>query len=213
MVIQSSPLINIGKPRVVTAISVYLDVWHRDIHSFLSVKLNNGDERQRTHDLFTGVCIPDLFMEKAEAREEWYIFDPHTIRKVMGFSLEDYYDEERGAGSFRDKYAQCVEAASSGLLGEKGLLWDIVPAIDIFKGIMKSQLETGTPYMFYRDTVNRANPNRHQGMIYCSNLCTEVLQNMSATTVTEEKTEEGKIVIIKEPGDFVVCNRVPRLAA
>ncbi|HWO96992.1 MAG TPA: ribonucleoside-diphosphate reductase subunit alpha, partial [Bacillus sp. (in: firmicutes)] len=188
------------------AISVYLDVWHRDIHSFLSVKLNNGDERQRTHDLFTGVCIPDLFMEKAEAREEWYIFDPHTIRKVMGFSLEDYYDEEKGAGSFRDKYAQCVEAASSGLLGEKGLLWDVVPAIDIFKGIMKSQLETGTPYMFYRDTVNRANPNRHQGMIYCSNLCTEVLQNMSATTVTEEKTEDGKIIIIKEPGDFVVCN-------
>lgn len=170
------------------------------------MKLNNGDERQRTHDLFTGICIPDLFMEKVEVREEWHIFDPHTIRKMMGFSLEDYYDEERGAGSFRDKYAQCVKAASSGLLGEKGLLWDVVPAIDIFKGIMKSQLETGTPYMFYRDTVNRANPNRHQGMIYCSNLCTEVLQNMSATTVTEEKTEDGKIVIIKEPGDFVVCN-------
>jgi ribonucleoside-diphosphate reductase alpha chain len=188
------------------AISVYLDVWHRDIFSFLSVKLNNGDERQRTHDLFTGICIPDLFMEKVEAREEWYLFDPHTIRKTLGLSLEDYYDEERGAGSFRDKYKQCVEAANSGLLGEKGLVWNVVPAIDIFKEILKSQLETGTPYMFYRDTVNRANANRHQGMIYCSNLCTEITQNMKATTVVEEKTEDGKIIVVKEPGDFVVCN-------
>ncbi len=206
MMIQSSPLINIGKPRVVTAISVYLDVWHRDIHSFLSVKLNNGDERQRTHDLFTGVCIPDLFMEKVEAREEWYIFDPHTIRKVMGFSLEDYYDEEDGNGSFRTKYVECVHAVEQGKFGERGLLWDVVPAIEIFKGIMKSQLETGTPYMFYRDTVNRVNPNKHAGMIYGSNLCSEIAQNMSATVVTEEITEDGKIVITKEPGDFVVCN-------
>ncbi|KHF41500.1 ribonucleoside-diphosphate reductase subunit alpha [Halalkalibacter okhensis] len=188
------------------AISVYLDIWHRDIFHFLAVKLNNGDERQRTHDLFTGVCLPDLFMEKVEAREEWYLFDPHTIRQTLGFSLEDYYDEERGRGSFRDKYKECVEAANNGLLGEKGLLWEVVPAIDIFKEILKSQLETGTPYMFYRDTVNRANANRHQGMVYCSNLCTEITQNMKATTVVEEKTEDGKIIVVKEPGDFVVCN-------
>ncbi|WP_034749014.1 ribonucleoside-diphosphate reductase subunit alpha [Halalkalibacter wakoensis] len=188
------------------AISVYLDVWHRDIFHFLAVKLNNGDERQRTHDLFTGVSLPDLFMEKVEAREDWYIFDPHTIRKELGFSLEDYYDEEKGKGSFRDKYQECIEAANNGLIGEKGLLWEVVPAIDIFKDILKSQLETGTPYMFYRDTVNRANANRHEGMVYCSNLCTEITQNMKATTVVEEKTEDGKIIVVKEPGDFVVCN-------
>ncbi|WP_066158538.1 ribonucleoside-diphosphate reductase subunit alpha [Halalkalibacter krulwichiae] len=188
------------------AISVYLDVWHRDIYSFLAVKLNNGDERQRTHDLFTGVSIPDLFMEKVEARESWYLFDPHSVRKVLGFSLEDYYDEEKGKGSFREKYERCIEAATNGLLGEQGKVWDVVPAIDILKEIMKSQLETGTPYMFYRDTVNRGNANGHQGMIYCSNLCTEITQNMKATTVIEEKTVDGKIIVIKEPGDFVVCN-------
>ncbi|MCG3056290.1 hypothetical protein KZ287_29420, partial [Escherichia coli] len=60
--------------------------------------------------------------------------------------------------------------------------------------------------MFYRDTVNRANQNRHEGMIYCSNLCTEITQNQSMTTVVEEITEDGKIVITKQPGDFVVCN-------
>ncbi|TYR82049.1 ribonucleoside-diphosphate reductase subunit alpha [Priestia megaterium] len=180
------------------AIAVYLDVWHKDIFSFLDARLNNGDERQRTHDLFTGVCLPDLFMEAVEKREDWYLFDPHEVRTVMGYSLEDFYDEEEGSGSFRTRYFECV--ANEALSKER------VPAIEIFKRIMISQLETGTPYMFYRDTVNRANQNRHQGMIYCSNLCTEITQNQSSTVVVEEVTEDGKIVITKEPGDFVVCN-------
>ncbi|WP_129705140.1 ribonucleoside-diphosphate reductase subunit alpha [Priestia megaterium] len=180
------------------AIAVYLDVWHKDIFSFLDARLNNGDERQRTHDLFTGVCLPDLFMEKVEAREDWHLFDPHEVRTLMGYSLEDFYDEEEGSGSFRTRYAECVN--------NKHLSRETVPAIEIFKRIMLSQLETGTPYMFYRDTVNRANQNRHEGMIYCSNLCTEITQNQSTTVVTEEITEDGKIIITKNPGDFVVCN-------
>src|SRR5688500_12959388 len=90
------------------AIAVYLDVWHKDIFSFLDSKLNNGDERMRTHDLFTGVCIPDVFMEQVEARADWYLFDPHEVRKVMGYSIEDFYDEEKGNGSFRQKYWECV---------------------------------------------------------------------------------------------------------
>lgn len=180
------------------AIAVYLDVWHKDIDSFLDARLNNGDERQRTHDLFTGVCIPDLFMEKVENREDWYLFDPHEVRRVMGYSLEDFYDEEKGAGTFRTKYEECVQ--------NEALSKRVIPAIDVFKRIMISQLETGTPYMFYRDTANRMNANRHNGMIYCSNLCTEIMQNTSSTVVTEEVTVDGKIVITKDPGDFVVCN-------
>ncbi|PKR78195.1 ribonucleoside-diphosphate reductase subunit alpha [Halalkalibacillus sediminis] len=180
------------------AIAVYLDVWHKDIFKFLDAKLNNGDERQRTHDLFTGVCLPDLFMEKVDAREDWYLFDPHEVREVMGYSLEDFYDETQGNGSFREKYGQCVQ--------HQELSKTPVPAIDIMKRIMVSQLETGTPYMFYRDEANRQNPNNHQGLIYCSNLCTEIMQNQSPTTVEEEVTQDGKIVITKNPGDFVVCN-------
>ncbi|XQY92608.1 ribonucleoside-diphosphate reductase subunit alpha [Metabacillus sp. HB246100] len=180
------------------AIAVYLDVWHRDIFSFLDAKLNNGDERMRTHDLFTGVCIPDVFMEQVEARGDWYLFDPHEVRQVMGYSLEDFYDEEKGNGSFRQKYWECVE--NEQLSKEK------VPAIDIMKRVMISQLEAGTPYMFYRDEVNRKNPNAHQGMIYCSNLCTEITQNQSPTTAEEQFTEDGKIITVKTPGDFVVCN-------
>ncbi|MCA9725231.1 MAG: ribonucleoside-diphosphate reductase subunit alpha, partial [Kurthia sp.] len=90
------------------AIAVYLDVWHKDIFPFLDLKLNNGDERMRAHDIFTGVCLPDIFMEAVEAREEWHLFDPHEVRTVMGFDLEDSYDEKRGEGSFREKYLQCV---------------------------------------------------------------------------------------------------------
>ncbi|PYZ95119.1 ribonucleoside-diphosphate reductase subunit alpha [Salipaludibacillus keqinensis] len=180
------------------AVAVYLDVWHKDVFSFLDAKLNNGDERQRTHDLFTGLCIPDLFMEKVEARQDWHLFDPHEVRQVMGFSLEDFYDEEEGEGSFRRSYDACV--ANEDLSSIK------VPAIDIMKRVMIAQLETGTPYMFYRDTVNRLNPNRHKGMIYSSNLCTEIMQNMSSTTITEHWTTDGEIITKKKSGDYVVCN-------
>ena len=105
------------------AIAVYLDVCHKDIFTFLDLKLNNGDERMRAHDIFTGVCLPDLYMEQVEARGDWHIFDPHEVRKVMGYSLEDFYDEKRGAGSFREKYEECVNHPE--------LSRETVPAIDI----------------------------------------------------------------------------------
>ena len=180
------------------AIAVYLDVWHKDIFPFLDLKLNNGDERMRAHDIFTGVCLPDIFMEAVEAREEWYLFDPHEVRTVMGFDLEDSYDEKRGEGSFREKYLQCV---NNPILSR-----DTVQAIDIMKRIMRSQLETGVPFMFYRDEVNRQNANNHEGMIYSSNLCTEIMQNMSATTFESVTLEDDVIVTRRKPGDFVVCN-------
>lgn len=181
------------------AVAVYLDAWHKDIFSFLDLRLNNGDERLRAHDVFTGVCVPDIFMEKVESREDWYLFDPHEVLTKKGWSLEDHFDEERGKGSFRDKYNE--------LINNNNISKTRVPAIDVFKAIMKSQLETGTPYMFYRDTVNRANANKHVGMIYCSNLCVEITQPMSATVTTSEiLTEDGRILIEKKAGDFVVCN-------
>ena len=180
------------------AIAVYLDVWHRDIMTFLDLKLNNGDERLRAHDIFTGVCLPDIFMEAVDAREDWHLFDPHEVRVKMGYSLEDFYDEQRGEGSFREKYAECV--------ANEELSRQTVPAIDIMKRILRSQLETGTPFMFYRDEVNRANPNKHEGMIYSSNLCTEIAQNMSPTQFESVALEDDVIVTRKKPGDFVVCN-------
>ncbi|WP_438314549.1 ribonucleoside-diphosphate reductase subunit alpha [Sporosarcina sp. FA9] len=180
------------------AIAVYLDVFHKDIFTFLDLKLNNGDDRMRAHDIFTGVCLPDLYMEAIEARSDWHMFDPHEVRQVMGFSLEDAYDEKRGSGSFREKYEACVNNSE--------LSRETVPAIDLMKRILRSQLETGVPFMFYRDEVNRANANKHEGMIYSSNLCTEITQNMSATEFESVTLEDDVVVTRSKPGDFVVCN-------
>ncbi|OAX63266.1 ribonucleoside-diphosphate reductase subunit alpha [Xanthomonas translucens] len=180
------------------AIAVYLDIWHRDIEAFLDLRLNNGDQRLRAHDVFTAVCVPDIFMEAVERRGEWYLFDPHEVKEVKGWYLQDFFDEKRGEGTFRARYEEVV---ADERIGRK-----VVKAIDMLKRIMVSQLETGNPFMFYRDEVNRMNPNKHQGMVYSSNLCTEILQNMSPTRVIQEMISGDQIVTTKQAGDFVVCN-------
>lgn len=184
------------------AIAVYTDVWHKDAPAFIDARLNNGDERLRTHDLSLGLCIPDLFMEKVEAREMWYLFDPYEVKKTMGWSLEDSYDEERGKGTFRNRYQEVVD--------NKSISRVEIPALDLMIKILRSQKETGYTFMFYRDEANRANPNKHAGMIYSSNLCTEIMQNMSPTSIVEEfiVEENGKSYTVtkREHGDFVVCN-------
>ncbi|WP_084243737.1 ribonucleoside-diphosphate reductase subunit alpha [Planomicrobium okeanokoites] len=201
------------------AVAVYLDVFHKDImNGFLDLKTNNGDERRKAHDIFTGVSIPDLFMEKLKETDEngrsvgeWNTFCPHQVKQVMGWKdangnalgLEDFYDDTDRA-YFTEKYE---EAVANPLLPRK-----TYRAMDIMARIMVSQLETGTPYMFYRDEVNRQNSNKHlrgRGLtsIYCSNLCSEITQNMSATTIVKEFTDEdGNLVMVRKPGDFVVCN-------
>ncbi|MEH7108858.1 ribonucleoside-diphosphate reductase subunit alpha [Bacillus sp. JJ1764] len=201
------------------AIAVYLDIFHKDImNGFLDLKTNNGDERRKAHDLFTGVSIPDLFMEKLQETDEngksigqWHTFCPHEVKQIMGWKdengnplgLEDFYDEEDHK-YFTEKY---YEAVQHPFLPRK-----TYRAMDLMARIMISQLETGTPYMFYRDEVNRQNPNKHlvsegRTSIYCSNLCTEIAQNMSATTISSEyEDQDGNLIIVRKPGDFVVCN-------
>ncbi|MGF6949703.1 ribonucleotide reductase alpha subunit [Neobacillus sp. B4I6] len=147
------------------AIAVYLDLFHKDImNGFLDLKTNNGDERRKAHDIFTGVTIPDLFMKKLEEKDEdgrsigqWHTFCPHQVKQFMGWKdekgnllgLEDFYDET-DVKFFTEKYE---EAAGNPLLPRK-----TYRAMDIMTRIMVAQLETGTPYMFYRDEVNRQNP-------------------------------------------------------
>ncbi|WP_096199892.1 ribonucleoside-diphosphate reductase subunit alpha [Bacillus sp. FJAT-45350] len=201
------------------AIAVYLDLFHKDImNGFLDLKTNNGDERRKAHDIFTGVTVPDLFMEKLQEVDDsgksigyWSTFCPHQVKQIMGWKddkgkalgLEDFFDDT-GRKYFTEKYE---EAVNHPLLPRK-----TYRAMDVMKRIMVAQLETGTPYMFYRDEVNRQNPNKHilgkgRTSIFCSNLCTEITQNMSATQIVKEyQDEDGNIVIVRKPGDFVVCN-------
>lgn len=153
----------------------------------------------KAHDIFPGVCYPDYFWEQARdnLEGEWYLMCPHEILKKKGYALEDSFGEE-----WKKKYLDCV--------ADPEIQKRVIPIKDVIRMIIKSVVETGTPFAFNRDHVNRANPNSHKGIIYCSNLCTEIAQNMSEMEVTEEKiTEidgEQVVVTVTKPGEFVVCN-------
>ena len=181
------------------ACAVYLDAWHKDLPEFLQLRTNNGDDRMKAHDIFPAVCYPDLFwkLAKEDLDAPWFLMDPHEIEMVMGYALEDFWGEE-----WEKRYRACV--------AEPRIDKRVISVKEIVRLILKSVVETGTPFAFYRDTVNRLNPNPQVGMIYCSNLCTEIAQNMSAveSVRTEIKTEAGDTVVqvTTRPGDFVVCN-------
>lgn len=191
------------------AIAVYLDVWHKDIKTFIDLRLNTGDKDLRAYNVFTGVCLPDEFMRQVDKRGDFYLFDPHEVSKVMGFNLEDFYDKKKLKPKEKANAIDHAWTYHYGLCVDNNeLSKERVQAIDIMKKIMQAQLETGIPYMFYRDIANRDNPNAHAGMIYSSNLCTEIFQNMSPTDVETEVIdwENGKVIITKEIGDLVTCN-------
>lgn len=181
------------------AVAVYLDVWHKDLPEFLQLRTNNGDDRMKAHDIFPAVCYPDLFWRMAEEDldNKWYMFCPNEIMSVKGYCLEDYYGDE-----WERRYKDCVD--------DMRLSRRVMSVKDIVRLVLRSAVETGTPFTFNRDIVNRANPNNHKGIIYCSNLCTEIAQNMSPieTVSNEIVTQEGDTVVVKttRPGDFVVCN-------
>lgn len=181
------------------AVAVYLDVWHRDLPEFLNLRTNNGDDRMKAHDVFPAVCYPDYFWEQARDNIEgdWYLMCPHEILTVKGYALEDCYGE-----AWKEKYLDCVQ--------DDQIKKRVVPIKDIIRLIIKSAVETGTPFTFNRDHVNRMNSNGHKGMIYCSNLCTEIAQNMSGIEEVEERVEtvngETVVVTVTKPGEFVVCN-------
>ncbi|MGN0348108.1 MAG: ribonucleoside-diphosphate reductase subunit alpha [Roseburia sp.] len=181
------------------SVAVYLDVWHRDLPEFLNIKTNNGDDRMKAHDVFPGICYPDYFWKQVQENidGDWYLMCPHEILVTKGYALEDCYGQE-----WEEKYLDCVR--------DMRIQKRIIPIKDLIRLLIKSMVETGTPFAFNRDHVNRANPNKHKGMIYCSNLCTEIAQNMSAIDQIEQRIEtiEGETVVVTvtKPGEFVVCN-------
>lgn len=181
------------------AVAVYLDVWHKDLPEFLQLRTNNGDDRMKAHDIFPAICYPDLFWKMAEEdmNQNWSLFCPNEIMRIKGYCLEDCYGEE-----WERKYLDCVN--------DQRLSRRVISIKDIVRLVLRSAVETGTPFTFNRDTVNRANPNAHKGMIYCSNLCTEIAQNMAPieTISKEVETKDGDTVVVTttRPGEFVVCN-------
>ena len=180
------------------AVAVYLDVWHRDLPEFLQLRTNNGDDRMKAHDVFPAVCYPDLFwkMAKEDMDQNWYLMCPHEIFRQRDTIWKTTLEKNGNAA-----------------------IW-IVYRMPVFQRTVTLQryhppgssvcCRNGTPFTFNRDTVNRMNPNGHAGMIYCSNLCTEIAQNMQAIEEVskEVQTTDGDTVVVTvtRPGEFVVCN-------
>jgi ribonucleoside-diphosphate reductase alpha subunit len=137
--------------------AVYLEPWHADVMEFLELRLNQGDEEARCRDLFTAMWIPDLFMKRVEEGGRWSLFCPDTAK-----GLSDCYGEE-----FEKLYTKYEE---------EGLAKRTLDAADVWKAILKSQTETGTPYMLYKDACNEKSNQKNLGVIKSSNLCTEILE-------------------------------------
>ena len=148
------------------SIAVYVEPWHADIMDFLELRLNQGDEEARCRDLFSAMWIPDLFMKRVEEGGNWSLFCPD---KAPG--LSDVYGDE-----FEALYTKYEE---------EGRANATVPATEVWKAILKSQTETGTPYMLYKDACNQKSNQKNLGTIKSSNLCTEIIEytNKDETSV------------------------------
>ena len=148
------------------SIAVYVEPWHADIMDFLEIRLNQGDEEARCRDLFSAMWIPDLFMKRVEEGGNWSLFCPDRAP-----GLSDVYGDE-----FEALYAKYEE---------EGRANATVPATEVWKAILKSQTETGTPYMLYKDACNKKSNQKNLGTIKSSNLCTEIIEytNKEETSV------------------------------
>ena len=155
------------------AVTIGVDIWHLDVPEFLEMQTENGDQRRKAYDVFPQLVITDEFMRRVITKAEWTLVDPYEVRTKLGIELAELWGEE-----FEEAY-RLVEAN----LDQKILLYKKINARELFKSIMRSQVETGMPYIAFKDTINRANPNKHDGYIPGVNLCTESFSN-----VTPDKT-------------------------
>jgi len=152
------------------AFSMYLEPWHADVFDFLELRKNHGKEEQRARDLFYALWIPDLFMRRVKEDKEWTLFCPNEA-----------YDQETGKGLI-DLWGEEFESLYLRLEAEKKGR-KTVKAQQLWFRILESQMETGTPYMLYKDHANRKSNQQNLGTIHCSNLCTEIMEYTSAEEV------------------------------
>jgi ribonucleoside-diphosphate reductase alpha subunit len=144
--------------------AIYLEPWHSDIFDFLSLKKNHGKDEMRARDLFYALWIPDLFMKRVEANDVWSLFDPNEapgLAEVYGDDFEKLYEKYEKEGKFRKQ----------------------IKAQDLWFEVLESQIETGTPYMLYKDAANKKSNQKNLGTIKSSNLCTEIMEYTSSDEV------------------------------
>ncbi len=178
--------------------SVTLDIWHKDILDFLEVKTNSKDDRIKAFDIHPAVAIPDIFMKRLLNKQPFTLFDPYYTKKD-GIRLEDTYGEE---------FERLYEYFEQTLPPEAKIVLQPDEVWELWKKLISVLYETGEPYIFFRDTANRLNPNKHAGIIHCSNLCHEIIQNTAPKKnySVDIDIETGKVVTTYEAGNMVVCN-------
>ncbi len=163
------------------AIAVYLEPWHMDINDFLDLKKNSGEERRRAHDLFPSLWINDMFMKRVQEDSIWTLFDPYQTKELTLLHGE----------AFEKRYLE--------LENDDDILKEHIKAKDLWKKILTSYFETGSPFLCFKDNANKANPNDHFGIIRSSNLCTEIFQNTNPNTYKIKlKFEEGDYLSFEE---------------
>ncbi len=177
------------------AIAVYLEPWHIDIEDFLDLKKNSGEERRRTHDLFPALWLNDLFMKRVQENEIWTLFDPletPDLPTLFGKEFEDRYKEyEKDETIHKEK----------------------IKAKDLWKKVLLSYFETGNPFLCFKDSANKANPNSHSGVIRSSNLCTEIFQNTQPNHyLIKLKFSDGSIKTYEEHEEITLDDGIVKKA-
>ncbi|BCX78787.1 ribonucleoside-diphosphate reductase subunit alpha [Campylobacter sp. 19-13652] len=177
------------------AIAVYIEPWHMDVSDFLDLRKNSGEERRRAHELFPALWINDLFMKRLEANERWTLFDPAQVS-----DLTDLYGEE-----FEKRYEQ-YEA-------DPNIQKNSVLAKELWKKILTSYFESGMPFLCFKDSSNKANPNDHSGLIRSSNLCTEIFQNTDPNYYRIKVSfADGTSVLFNEEDEVVTDGGIKKKA-
>ncbi len=163
------------------AIAVYLEPWHMDISDFLDLKKNSGEERRRAHDLFPALWICDLFMQRIVDDSHWTLFDPCEVKDLS----------ELHGDAFEKRYVEYEN--------DDSITKERIKAKDLWKKILTSYFESGSPFLCFKDNANRANPNAHAGHIRSSNLCTEIFQNTNPNSYKIKlEFEDGTITTHEE---------------
>jgi len=163
------------------AIAVYLEPWHIDINDFIDLKKNSGEERRRAHDLFPSLWLNDLFMQRVQEDAIWTLFDPYEVQELTNIHGKE----------FEKRYMELEQ--------DESILRETIKAKDLWKKILTSYFESGSPFLCFKDNANRANPNDHFGIIRSSNLCTEIFQNTSPNHyLIKLKFEDGEFITYEE---------------
>jgi ribonucleoside-diphosphate reductase alpha chain len=188
------------------AVVAYMECWHYDFEDFLDLRKNTGDDRRRTHDMNTASWIPDLFMKRMLAGEQWTLFSPHEAPE-----LHELYGQ-----AFEKKYAEYEAKAAA---GEMEMI-KIIPAKDLWRKMLTRLFETGHPWITFKDACNVRSPQDHDGIVHSSNLCTEITLNTSreetavcnlgsinfAKCIQDKKIDEQHLAQVVETGMRMLDN-------